>query len=558
MREIPKLQVLCLRAVGSQSCSAEETFAVHQETNEPSRASKLLRSFHQRPVIDDDNNDNDNDDEEEKTLRNVPMSRSVCVGKGSSRRAQANDVDLNHPLIAHHAINTTGTSGDNGNNGDNDKQEVVLIMEHGNPALDCLQSYIDSLVELGRMDDNRMGIHFFEEWRNNVLVGAGKPLPAASSNSNNKPEGDEKNSSQEPEEPPRKRTRRRGSDSDHNNNSTLRLRVKKQGPPPPLGSISLNNCAIGQETLEAMRDSGMGVHIGVLDLTGIYNLNDTMLEQLLPHCPNIQRLSFKNCRRVTCNSLQILAQYQTKLKFLDIGGVYNITPDEVIETIVVGNNSNSNNNNKKKNKKNTIPCPDLIELHVSGLGWNDHLLKMVVSCSGEYDDDEDDYDDVDHNNQQQRPWKALSFGFSMNLTSLVLRQSLSKVSSSLISLALHFCEYVVDNALMGMLGRNLPHVKYLDVRGNPSLNSMTGWFDGRASADFNRVGDENARHEGSHPEEASDEEGNAANVQELTVLARFTGITKASLEDTLRIHPVQAAKLKCFLDGSGIGVGIYR
>ena len=38
-------------------------------------------------------------------------------------------------------------------------------MEHGNPALDCLQSYIDALVELGRMDDGRLGLHFFEEWR---------------------------------------------------------------------------------------------------------------------------------------------------------------------------------------------------------------------------------------------------------------------------------------------------------------------------------------------------------------------------------------------------------
>jgi hypothetical protein len=541
MREIPTLQVLCLRAVGSQSCSAEETFASDQQTGEPSLTSKLLRAFHQRPAVlllsnDDDESPCTAAEPGDKTIEDIPICRIPCVGNGSSRRAQANDVDLNHPIIAHRFqsnkdANTTSTD--------------TLVMEFGNPALDCLQAYIDSLVELGRMDDNRLGVHFFEEWKANVLVGAGKPVPLRTKPIETEGEdADAPAASEEP--PPRKRSRRRSSASgeESKNNAvaptTLRVRISKQGPPPPLGSLSLNNCAVAEETVEAMRDSGMGVHLGVLDFSGIYGLTDAMIEQLLPHCPHLQRFSMKNCRRVTVASLQILAQYQTKLQFLDIGGTYNLSPDDVIDTIVVG-----------KNHKNR-PCPDLVELHASGLGWNDHLMKTIV-C-GSSDEDEE----MEENEQSVRPWKALSFGFSVNLTSLALRQSLSIVSSTLVSLALHFCEYLVDNALMGMLGRNLPQVRFLDVRGNTSLNSMTGWYDGRASAYRNPAGGSGSNAMMESMDEQQEQDDEAGDAQELTVLARFSGITKASLEDTLRIHPRHASKLKCILDSTGVGVGIYR
>ena len=184
-----------------------------------------------------------------------------------------------------------------------------------------------------------------------------------------------------------------------------------------------------------------------------------------------------------------------------------------------------------------------MELHASGLGWNDSLLGTLAGGDQDPDDllDEDEEQQGEKDSGPLRPWKALSMGFSMSLSALGLRHALSKVSGSLISLALHFCENVVDNALMGMLGRNLPHVKYLDVRGNGSLNSMTGWYDGRASADLDTTTDDET-----------------ATAQELTVLARVTGITRASLEETMRVFPVEAANLNCILDGGGAGVGIYR
>jgi len=526
------------------------------------------RDEEEKDTQDADNNNH----KKNRTIHHIPLPRTLCVGQAASRRAQANEVDLAHPLLAHrYQPNSTMLEVSDGSGGSGEDIQAALVMEHGNPSLDCLQSYIDALVELGRMDDGRLGLDFFEEWRANVLVGAGKPVPikAKSSTASGidtdniiEEEADDKDDDDlGVTPPPRKRSRRRSSVSPTTATpaaaaatTTLRFRVK-QGPPPPLGSLSLNNCAVAEDTFEAMRDSGMGIHLAVLDLTGIYSLSDPMLEQLLPHCPNLQRLSLKNCRRVTVSSLSIIAQYQTKLQCLDIGGAYNVTPDEVLDTLIIGTPQSSSN-------ATTVarPCPELIELNASGLGWNDSLFKALVD--GKHDDmdseneDHNEEGDGEHHSQQSRQWKSLSVGFSQYLTAVALRKTLSRISATLISLSLHFCETVVDNALMGILGRNLPHVRYLDVRGNKDLNSMTGWYDGRASADFHITMPEMADEAGAAVDDENKEVGDGG--QPLTVLARFTGITKASLEDTLRIHPLEAAKLTCILDSGGTGIGIYR
>jgi hypothetical protein len=111
-----------------------------------------------------------------------------------------------------------------------------------------------------------------------------------------------------------------------------------------------------------------------------------------------------------------------------------------------------------------------------------------------------------------------------------LRESVLEISDSLTSLALPFCETVVDNALLGILGRNLPHIRSLDLRGNPNLYTLTGFYDGRASADL------------------------PVDDQMLTVLARYTGITDNSVEETKRVHPT--AQLQVFLGTGGMGAGI--
>jgi hypothetical protein len=262
----------------------------------------------------------------------------------------------------------------------------------------------------------------------------------------------------------------------------------------PTASLSLYNCTLSTDTIEAMVASGMGPHISCLDLTGTHGLNDDLLSILLPVCSNLQRLSLKNCRRITDTALQLLAEHCPKLVSLDVGGAFNMTTATVLDV--------------------TVPALEhLQELHASGMGWNNDSIAAVTTM---------------------REWKALSLGFSMRLTQSSIRQSLMDCSASLTALSLPFCESVVDNALMGVLGRNLPFVKYLDLRGNSSLSTITGWYDGRASADLGE--------------------------QFLLMLARYSGLQESSVEETRRIHPLEASKdmLTVILDGGGMGAGICR
>lgn len=99
-------------------------------------------------------------------------------------------------------------------------------------------------------------------------------------------------------------------------------------------------------------------------------------------------------------------------------------------------------------------------------------------------------------------------------------------------LAIPFCEQALDTSLLGFLGRSLVKVSALDIRGNSAVNSLTSWFDGRVAA--------------------------GAEALELFVLGRYSNITKASLEETKRIHPIHAIELTCILDGTGVGGGIQR
>ena len=221
LREIPNLSILCLRAIVSRECNTEKTFAPTKD-GQPSTASRLLRSFHNRPVlrpnekindflidaqksideinIDDLNNNDDNNskNDNEKTTTNViptieliPMKRTPAIGNGSGRRKQANDVDLNHPWIGIYQPEFDNSKKkmmevvdvDNDDDDDDDEQvqeqdkqdniptdpeSQVIVAEYGSCAIDLLQSYVDSLVELGRMDDNRLGLFFFKELKVNI------------------------------------------------------------------------------------------------------------------------------------------------------------------------------------------------------------------------------------------------------------------------------------------------------------------------------------------------------------------------------------------------------
>lgn len=378
-RKIPSLQVSSQRAVGAHACNAETTFA-KKENGEISSASRLLRSFH----------DVENGAYREvlgrschvyllvtNSLLNVisfsdpsrpPIQRYPCGGPGSTRRPNANDVDLNHPFCACRSADDT------------------LVMMYSNPAVDCLQSYLDSLVELGRMDDFRLGVNFFREWKHNVLVN------------------------------PKKR---------------------KASTTPPLGALCLQNWTLSDRTIRAMVASNMGENIGVLDLTGVQGLTDELLLSLLPKCPNLIRLSLKNCRRITKKGLECVEQLKN-LTCIDVGGSYNLTPANVLNVVK--------------------QLPHLKELHASGIAWNDATLAELMEI--------------------RTDWIGLSIGFSY-ITAYGLREALPVVADTLTHLSVPFMETAVDNALIGFFGKTLTKLVALDVRGNSNVSSLTGFFDGR-------------------------------------------------------------------------------
>ena len=473
MREIPPLQVLCLRVVGSHACSAETTFAKDGK-EEPSLASRLLRSFHRRPavLVESPNNKQQQQQQLVATEELPPLRRTPCIGPGSARRAQANEVDLHHPFAgckagsSHHPPQPTTTN-------------TAFWMQYGNPAMDCLQCYIDALVELGRMDDSRLGRHFFEEWRANVLLAHSSQMPTDTPTAP---------TTQTPASKKRRRTLPTSSLASKASPSEL----GSDGGIPIVGSLSLHNCTISNETFSAMQSSQMGVYLAVLDLSGVGGLTDTMLEGFLPQCTQLERLSIKNCRRVTNKGANAIAKHEAStLVSLDLGGVYNIDISKVLELV------------EQMSK--------LQELHASGLGWTDSTMEQLTELCPD--------------------WKALSLSYSLQLSQTALRQALLPVGPSLLSLSLAFCEAVVDNALLGMLGRNLPRLLYLDIRGNSSLTTLTGWYDGRVSADLLQS-------------------------QPLTVLGRYSGLSQASVEETRRVHPRESSELTVVLDGTGTGLGI--
>lgn len=330
-------------------------------------------------------------------------------------------MDLHHPFCACQSADGDGT----------------LVMMYNNAALDCLQSYLDSLVELGRMDDTRLGLHFFKEWKHNVSMNS------------------------------------------------------KRKSTTPLGALSLQNWTLSDRTFRAMVDSNMGENIGALDLTGVQGLTDELLLMLIPKCPNMTRLSLKNCRRITKKGFETVKTLKN-LTCLDVGGSYNLSTMDVLDVVE--------------------ELPNLVELFASGLAWNDATLEKLMDSGKE--------------------WIGLSIGFS-HITAHGLRETLPLVADSLTHLSIPFLENAVDNALIGFLGKTLPNLVCLDIRGNSSVSTMTGFFDGRQL-------------------------NGSMEADELFVLARYSNVQASSVEETKRIHPVLASNLLVVLNGGGVGGGIRR
>ena len=499
MREIPTLQTFCLRAVGSHACSAEETFAPADPYHKLSTASRLLRSFHRRPITTTTETETTEttttttNDTKYASIDEIPMTRTPCIGPGSARRLHANQVDMHQPIVGFR-------------NG-----VIILYQQYGNPATDALQAYADALVEMGRMDDTRLGRHFFEEYRHNIILGNNTTTATTTTSSSSSSQQQQKTAVTPPPPSKKKKRQRRTTTTGSRAHTPI---------PTAVGSLSLHNGTFSTDTVEALLESHLCPHLRILDLTAVHGLTDDLVHSLLQQCVQLQRLSLQNGRRLTAacfpqpppekhNGSSSSSSSLATLQLLHVGGCFNMTIPALLHVI-------------------QTQCPSLRQLHASGLGWTDAHVQQLLLLEQQQQ-------------PQKRTWTHLSLGFSHNnnstaatsplLTASTLRQSVCRVTgATLISLALPFCEALVDNALLGMLGRNLPKLRFADVRGNPSLTTLTGWYDGRASADLP--------------------------AQALAVLGRYSGLTVQSVEETQRIHPVESVELTVILDGGGTGLAI--
>eukprot|EP00531_Pseudo-nitzschia_arenysensis_P012208 CAMPEP_0116123602 /NCGR_PEP_ID=MMETSP0329-20121206/4834_1 /TAXON_ID=697910 /ORGANISM="Pseudo-nitzschia arenysensis, Strain B593" /LENGTH=686 /DNA_ID=CAMNT_0003617525 /DNA_START=133 /DNA_END=2193 /DNA_ORIENTATION=- len=602
-REIPALSVLALRTIGNPKCKADETFKPTKD-GKPSSASRLLRSFHKRPVLGSGETMSDfvkreseavkdieeDDDIKVPTLERIPMKRTPAIGGGSGRRKQANDVDLNHPWIATYLPQREETEEENESSNSNDDNvpanplEQTLVASSGSCALDLLQSYADALVEMGRMDDNRLGLKFFAEYKANIELqykaslplteDSSAPVEAAAAEATPEPEKALEPAASAPIDAPipRKKKRKRSgggafsaAKKKKEAEAKAAAEAKRQAAilaavPKSRGSLSLHNCEVLVETSSNLITSRLLEHIHILDLTGLQTLTDDVLLPFLKSAGlQLERLSVKNCRRLTDISVHNMCEYCPNLQAIDLGGDYNIWPRTVIDALAVKVTK------RGRGVFTSQALPHLVELHAGGIGptggWSDDLLPELFALRG---------------------WKALSIGFSPYLTFAGWKTALLSVEQkhkeeqeqaeaqppegsaegvtpedankknetkpkantnmcqTLQSLGIAFCEHqLVDNAWLGLVGRHLPNLRALDVRGNHSVNSMTSWYDGRATISTSsgtKV----------HPK------------QSLVVLARYSGVSANSIEETKRIYAMAAAPLTVSTESDGIGLGILR
>lgn len=520
----------------------------------PSTATRLLDSFHTRGTVTT-TEEADDEDEASNAIDRIPIERTNIF---SARRRNANDIDLNHPWIGvylsdgqtplpppRRRTDDSGEGDDVGGGGSSsggsslpvvplNPQNMEFVSEYSTPALDVLQLYVDALVEMGRMDDSRLGLHFFQQVKRTIELSEADDGAEDDDTHHDETDRDDAEGSQDadssspsPTTPSRRKSRKRKSSAGSSWSKRKKKRQQQKeeeqhaaqltAVPSTLASFSMHNAVILDETLQAMTDSKVLPHIAVLDLTGISTLTDDMLLTIVSQCGvNLRRLSIKNCRRLTNACLSHLANCCSEhLTALDIGGAYNISPDAVLDAITPAVVK------KGRWEYPTNPLPLLVELHASGLNWGDEHLAILFSL---------------------RPWRGISLGFSHQLSfpgfkDAMLDEKSQPMCDTLQSLALPFCENLVTNAWLGFMGRHMPHIRALDVRGNNQLTSLTGWYDGRATIHDQKV---------------------APMDQSLVVLARYSGITKASYESTLLDIPEAASRLTVVLDSGGVGLGVLR
>ncbi|KAL7537251.1 hypothetical protein ACHAXR_010983 [Thalassiosira sp. AJA248-18] len=269
----------------------------------------------------------------------------------------------------------------------------------------------------------------------------------------------------------------------------------------PLGSLSLHNFAAGSiHTFRSMERANVGSCLGTLDISGVHGLTDSILTNIIccsGSFPRLRRLSVKNCRKLTGKGIASLTKL-TKLCAFDVGGCFNVHPNDIVSLV----------QSHPSTKRGM-----LTEIYASGLGWTDVALEQIVDATTGH-------------------LRGLGVGFSPYISGPAFILTLSKLASTLDRLSIPFCPGM-DDAAAAALCKKLPKLAVLDIRGCNKVYSLSAIMEGRVLAGN---GAEKARH--------------------LFVLARYSGISNNSLEETMRLYDSES--LTCILDGGGIGGGVRR
>lgn len=558
---------------GTKSSNSKDPNNMKQEERNardgnPSSTSSLLLSLSRRPFHDENKSSNSYDeDKKEKydtnssnlaSLNLVPVIRPEYGSGASGRRSNANDVDISTPWIACRSLTQAKNEYDNTNQESNfpiSKKAKIshstsstslssqenktlqhnngsLVIEHGNPGVDCLQTYIDVLVELGRMNDSKLGVHFFSQWKECVLEGWKYSIRRNKNKNNSLPNAEitsevEANQVQEmvsPKKKKKKKSKKRKISSVDKNNESISSSstaaksssntCQKNIINGPKGSLSLHNCATASfKTFNSIRQSNLGQYLDVLDLTGVHSLTDTLfIENIVKSCPKIRRLSLKNCRRITGKSIKAIQENLFEIEALDVGGSFNVKPLDLIDLAKHRGESSLSDSNSSNFSEKVKP---LRECYVSGLGWTDGMLWELIY-------------------PLRNQLRGVSVGFSSSrVTGAGLLKALSLAKSTLERIALHFCDSV-DTEIFAEMGKLFPQVTVWDIRGN-AVTSLTPFLNARSSS--------------------SSAENGGQHCEQILILARYTSLSMRSLDESRTLYP---DVFKCIIDGGGTGLGIRR
>ncbi|KAL9181263.1 hypothetical protein ACHAXT_010068 [Thalassiosira profunda] len=189
MREIPSLSILALRAVGPPACNPEVTFGGPRAARKRPADGSSSDSDNEEETGNDNSTPTDNNKEQGKedkeasaslpppeptvtsrllrSLRDSTQSQRPYVGSGrpNAKRStpgswppfpRGNPTTM--PRCSSRRINEAGSADATSS------QKEFLVIDHSNRAIECLQLFLDALMESGRAGDSRLGVHFFREW----------------------------------------------------------------------------------------------------------------------------------------------------------------------------------------------------------------------------------------------------------------------------------------------------------------------------------------------------------------------------------------------------------